>query len=161
MSAIVCNAGPLIALAGIGQLGLLRELFGEVLVADEVRLEVEAGGKSGAGAGMFQTEPGLRVTSLSRKMDPLLASLLDRGEAATIALALQESAGLVLMDEVKGRRVARDVYGLAVIGTGRVLVEARRAALISEVRPLIGQMRANGYWLAETIVAEILRQAGE
>ena len=161
MSAIVCNAGPLIALAGIGQLGLLRELFGEVLVAEEVRLEVEAGGKSGAGAGMFQTEPGLRVTSLSRKMDPLLASLLDRGEAATIALALQESAGLVLMDEVKGRRVASDVYGLAVIGTGRVLVEARRAALISEVRPLIGQMRANGYWLAETIVAEILRQAGE
>lgn len=54
-------------------------------------------------------------------MDPLLASLLDRGEAATIALALQESAALVLMDEVKGRRVARDVYGLAVIGTGRIM----------------------------------------
>ena len=101
------------------------------------------------------------MSSLSGKVDPLLASLLDRGEAATIALALQEAAALVLMDEVKGRRVARDVYGLAVIGTGRVLVEARRAALISEVRPLIAQMRANGYWLAETIVAEILRQAGE
>ena len=65
------------------------------------------------------------------------------------------------MDEVKGRRVARDVYGLAVIGTGRVLVEARRASLISEVRPLIEQMRAGGYWLADTIMAEILRQAGE
>lgn len=161
MSGIVCNAGPLIALAGLGQLGLLRDLFGEVLVADEVRAEVEAGGKSGAGAGLLQTAPWLRVSSLSGKVDPLLASLLDRGEAATIALALQEAAALVLMDEVKGRRVARDVYGLAVIGTGRVLVEARRAALISEVRPLIAQMRANGYWLAETIVAEILRQAGE
>lgn len=43
MSGIVCNAGPLIALAGLGQLGLLRDLFGEVLVADEVRAEVEAG----------------------------------------------------------------------------------------------------------------------
>ena len=158
---IVCNAGPLIALAGIGQLGLLRELFGEVLVADDVKSEVEDGGKSGAGTGLFQTAPWLRITSLSRKMDPLLTSLLDIGEAATISLALQESAALVLMDEVKGRRVARDVYGLAVIGTGRVLVEARRASLISKVRPLIEQMRAGGYWLADTIMAEILRQAGE
>ena len=161
MSGVVCNAGPLIALAGIGQLGLLRELFGEVLVADDVKSEVEDGGKSGAGTGLFQTAPWLRITSLSRKMDPLLTSLLDIGEAATISLALQESAALVLMDEVKGRRVARDVYGLAVIGTGRVLVEARRASLISEVRPLIEQMRAGGYWLADTIMAEILRQAGE
>jgi len=156
---IACNAGPLIALAGIGQLGLLRDLIGEVLVADDVKSEVEAGGKSGAG--LFQSAPWLRVTNLSRKIDPLLTSLLDIGEAATISLALQEPAALVLMDEVKGRRVARNVYGLAVIGTGRVRVEARRAALISEVRPLIEQMRAGGYWLADTIVAEILRQAGE
>ena len=156
---IACNAGPFIALAGIAQLGLLRDLIGEVLVADDVKSEVEAGGKSGAG--LFQSAPWLRVTNLSRKIDPLLTSLLDIGEAATISLALQEPAALVLMDEVKGRRVARNVYGLAVIGTGRVLVEARRAALISEVRPLIEQMRAGGYWLADTIVAEILRQAGE
>ena len=158
---IACNAGPFIALAGIAQLGLLRDLIGEVLVADDVKSEVEAGGKSGAGAGLFQSAPWLRVTNLSRKIDPLLTSLLDIGEAATISLALQEPAALVLMDEVKGRRVARNVYGLAVIGTGRVRVEARRAALISEVRPLIEQMRAGGYWLADTIVAEILRQAGE
>ena len=86
---IVCNAGPLIALADIGQLGLLRDLFGEVLVADDVKSEVEAGGKSGMGAGLFLAEPWLRITSLSRKMDPLLTSLLDIGEAATISLALQ------------------------------------------------------------------------
>ena len=36
---IVCNAGPLIALAGIGQLGLLRDLFDEVPVADDVKSE--------------------------------------------------------------------------------------------------------------------------
>jgi predicted nucleic acid-binding protein len=161
MSVIVCNAGPLIALAGIGQLGLLRDLFGEVLVADEVRSEVEAGGKSGTDGGLLQATPWLRVASVSRAADPLLASLLDRGEAATITLALEKSAALVLMDEVKGRRVARDIYGLAVVGTGRLLVEARKASLISEVRPWIEQMRKNGYWVSDKIAAEILRQAGE
>jgi len=68
---------------------------------------------------------------------------------------------LVLMDERKGRKIARQVYGITVIGTGRLLVEAKRAALIGNVRPAINQMRANGYWLADNIVAEILQQAGE
>ncbi len=161
MSTIVCNAGPLIALAGIGQLSLLRDLFGEVLVPAEVQSEVEAGGPSGTGAGVFQATSWLRVVSLVKKADLLLSSLLDGGEAATIALALEKSASLVLMDEVKGRRIARAVYGLAVIGTGRLLVEAKRASLVTEVGPLLEQMRNNGYWMADKIVAEILRQAGE
>ena len=50
MKSVVCNAGPLIALSGIGQTGLLRELFGEVLVSEKVRDEVEAGGLRGGGS---------------------------------------------------------------------------------------------------------------
>ena len=161
MSGIVCNAGPLIALAGIGQVGLLGELFGEVLVPVEVQAEVEAGGSGGVGASLFQEQTWLRVTHLEQTVDPLLVSLLDQGEAATISLALQTKAALVLMDEVKGRRVARDVFGLAVVGTGRLLVEAKRARLIAEVRPLLTKMRSNGYWMADKIIAEVLRQAGE
>ena len=93
--------------------------------------------------------------------EPLLASLLDAGEASVIALACQSGGPLVLLDEAKGRRIARDVYGLRVVGTGRVLVEAKRAGLVTEVKPLIAAMRANGYWLSDRIVTEILRQAGE
>ncbi|MCX6875709.1 MAG: DUF3368 domain-containing protein [Verrucomicrobia bacterium] len=140
---------------------LLRDLFGSVLVAEEVKAEVEAGGGAAAGADMFSTTPWLQVKSLSHQVDPWLTSMLDQGEAATISLANQVSASLVLMDERKGRNIARKVYGIAVIGTGRLLVEAKRAALIRNVRPALEQMRASGYWLADNIVAEILRQAGE
>jgi len=161
MNPVVCNAGPLIALAGIGSLGLLRDLFGSVLVAGEVKAEVEAGGGTAAGADMFSTMPWLQATRISPRIDPWLTSVLDQGEAATISLAVHVSASLVLMDERKGRKIARQVYGIAVIGTGRLLVEAKRAALIGNVRPAINQMRANGYWLADNIVAEILQQAGE
>lgn len=161
MSVIVCNAGPLIALDGIGRLELLKDLFGQVLVAAEVRSEVEAGGITGAGSGLFRSTPWLQTVNLSRQPDPSLASLLDRGEAATITLAIEKTATLVLIDEIKGRRVARHLYGLSVIGTARLLVEAKRAALVTQVRPLLDQIRSNGYWMADSIVAEILRHAGE
>lgn len=161
MNSIVCNAGPLIALAGIGQVGLLQNLFGEVFVSGKVRDEVEAGGTTGAGASLFSTAPWIRVIRLVDLPDPLLETILDRGEAETITLAQQTSAALVLMDERKGRKIARDIYGYAVIGTGRLLTEAKQAGLIPMVGPLIDQMRGNGYWLSDKIVAEILRQAGE
>ena len=161
MSSIVCNAGPLIALAGIGKVEILRHLFGEVLVAREVRSEIEAGGPHSHGGDIFPTAAWLRVAGLSLPPDPLLTSSLDTGEAATIALARQESAALVLLDEVKARHVARHVYGLHVVGTARLLVEAKRASLIPAVHPLLLRMRDNGYWISDRIIAEIRRQAGE
>ena len=67
MNPVVCNAGPLIALAGIGYSGLLRDLFGSVLVVGEVKAEVEAGGRTATGGDMFSTMPWLQVTCLSRQ----------------------------------------------------------------------------------------------
>jgi predicted nucleic acid-binding protein len=52
--------------------------------------------------------------------------LLDVGEAAVIGLALEEKATIVLIDERKARKVARDIYGLQPIGTTRILVEAKK-----------------------------------
>jgi hypothetical protein len=161
MSLVVCDAGPLIALATIGQVDLLHRLFRQVAVSEQVCAEVRAGGASSMSAGMFAHGTRFRVMALRESVDSLLMAMLHAGEASTIALARQEGAALVVMDEWKGRRIARDVYGLQVIGTGRVLVEARHAGLVAEVQPLIEQMRVGGYWMADGIAREILKQAGE
>ena len=65
------------------------------------------------------------------------------------------------MDESRGRRVARDIYGMKVVGTGRILIEAKRAGLLAAVRPSLEAIRENGYWFSDKIVAEILKQASE
>ena len=43
---VVCNASPIIYLAKIGKLGLLRKLFGEVVITEPVFREVVTVGKS-------------------------------------------------------------------------------------------------------------------
>jgi predicted nucleic acid-binding protein len=161
MSTIVCNSGPLIALGGIDQLGLLRSLFGTVLIAAEVAAECKAGGVSKTGLKSFRAASWLQVVDLGTSPDPLLTSLLDLGESRAIELALRHPPAVLLMDEARGRRVARDVYALQVVGTGRILVEAKHAGLVATVKPLIEAIRNNGYWLSDRIVTEILQQAGE
>lgn len=158
---IVCNSGPLIALGGIDRLELLRDLFGQVLVPTEVVDEWQKGGIQKTGLEALQGASWIETRAIPSPCDPLLVSLLDLGEARAIELARQLQPALLLMDEARGRRVARDVYGLQVIGTGRVLIEAKRAGLIAQVEPLVSAIREFGYWLSDKIVAEILRQAGE
>jgi hypothetical protein len=87
--------------------------------------------------------------------------LLDVGEAAVIGLALEEKATIVLIDERKARKVARDIYGLQPIGTTRILVEAKKKSLLPEITSSFQKLRREGYWIHDSIVEVALGEAGE
>jgi predicted nucleic acid-binding protein len=70
-----------------------------------------------------------------------LESLLDAGEAAVIKLAREQTAKLVVIDERKARKVARNIHGLQVIGTARVLVEAKKKGLLDSARVSLEKLR--------------------
>lgn len=161
MSQIVCNSGPLIALGLLGRLDLLKSLFDVVLVPEAVRKEIELGGAKLSGLEDFRRADWIRVVPLQEKHDELLESLLDVGEAAVIRLAREQKAVLVLIDERKARKVARDICGLQPIGTARILVEAKRKNLLPEVAPQFQKLRQEGYWIHASIVEAALREAGE
>lgn len=158
---IVCDSGPLIALGGVDRLDLLNELFGRVCAPEEVFAEWREGGLRQTGLEALNRASWIELVSMPDPCEPLLAALLDLGEARAIQLARQLDTAALLMDEARGRRIAREIFQLRVIGTGRVLVEAKRRGLIPKVAPLIDEIREGGYWLSDKIVAEILRQSGE
>ena len=66
-----------------------------------------------------------------------------------------------MIDERKGRKIAREIYQLRVIVTARILVEAKRHGLLDNVQDVITQMTGNGHRIHDTIVAHILKEAGE
>ena len=96
----------------------------------------------------------------SHPPDAFLTAELDAGEASVIALA-NELKIAVLMDERKGRRIASLAYGLPVIGTGRLLIEAKERGFLGAIRPLMEQMRAGGYYLSDRLFQALCREAGE
>lgn len=87
--------------------------------------------------------------------------MLDTGEASVIQLARESKTIRVLIDERKGRKIAREIYKLHVVGTARLLVEAKHQGLLNNAQDAINQMRNNGYWIHDSIVSFILKEAGE
>ena len=78
-----------------------------------------------------------------------------------IHLAWEISADFVLIDERKARKIARKIYGIQVVGSARILVEAKHRGLISNVREAIEGMRSAGYWIHDDIIRAALKESGE
>jgi predicted nucleic acid-binding protein len=159
---VVTDTGPLIALARSGHLRLLELLFCEIILPEsvyrELCLEQTLPGTAALNAALSQANSVYRVQAAS-KVDALLAELLDPGEAEVIALAAEKDC-LLLIDERKGRRVARK-QNLPIIGTGRILVAAKKYGYLNNVHEPLAQLRGCGYRLSDSLCQEIIRLAGE
>jgi predicted nucleic acid-binding protein len=99
---LVTNTGPLIALASIDRLDILRTLFTSVHIPQAVYDEIVEGGETRAGLEAYRQADWIAVEP-AVPLDPLLGSVLDQGEAAVIALARSLGADTVLIDERKAR----------------------------------------------------------
>ena len=88
-----------------------------------------------------------------------LLSLLDDGEAQVLLLAKELGCG-VLMDEKRGRQVARH-QGVPVVGVLGVLLQARKQGHIRELSPMILSLQDSGYRLSDRLVTAVLNMAGE
>ena len=150
---IICNTGPLIALSLVGLEGVLSQLY-EPKIPKAVLEEW----RDGDPRRMLPTSIKVVETPV---LDPLLAVQLDAGEASVIQTALNQNIRTVLIDERKGRKIARRVYSLTTIGTARVLVEAKKSGLIERVAPLFEILRKESYWIAEPIVNWALAESEE
>jgi hypothetical protein len=158
---VICNTGPIVALSIIDRIDILRQLFEFVAVPEAAHKEVPGGGAINAGLANYRKVKWIKVITPSNPVDPLLRTSLDVGDAAVIGLAKELSVNLVLIDERKARRIARTIYGLHVIGSARVLVEAKRRGVLGNVGAALQTMRDGGYWIGDSIVDAAQRQAGE
>ena len=159
---VVSDASPLIALAAVGQLDLLHDLYGEVLVPEAVQNEVTLVRPAAPGAAAVSLAGWIRVLPVQNLA--LVAAMsveLDPGEAEAIALAVEEGADLLLIDERRGR-IAASRLNQRVVGVLGILVEAKQRNLISLVRPVLDALASQtGFRVSQALRDRILLVAGE
>ncbi len=143
---VVSNSSPLIALARIRQLDLLATFYKHTLIPAEVHQEVTVAGRGLPGAEEVRNAKWIAVASPKSPADPSLAQVcqsLGAGERGAILLAKSFQADLILLDEWKARRVARDA-GLAVLGCLGILEAGARKGLIPDLRQTYMDLLRNG-----------------
>jgi len=161
---VVSNTSPVSNLAIIGRLNLLHTQFGEIWIPSGVQWEL--GQLSHAAAlidiqhaldgGWIKLRP-LREFRVAR----LLEATLHTGEAEAIALALEISADLILLDEKDGRATAGRA-GLRVTGLLGVLLRAKHNGEIQAVKPELEALRTHARFFVEArLEKSILLAAGE
>lgn len=158
---VVSDAGPLIALARIGETELLPSVYGDVIIPRAVQEEIRKPDRKWPGTVLFANVDWLRTEPVSEQSTlRLLRDNLDAGEREAIALALERGADVLLIDEALGRRVA-DSHGLTIIGTLGVLLLAKEEDLIEAVAPVVDRLVSTGFRIGDALYQSILEQAGE
>jgi predicted nucleic acid-binding protein len=150
--AVISNSSPLIALERIGHLAILHRLFDERLVIP-LAVAREVYGES-------SPPSWIRVVPIAAAADAGTSPTLGAGEREAIALALEQRASLIILDDLPARRVAAS-RGLAVIGTVGVLLAAKQTGAIAAVRPLLDALVAAGFRLSTRVYDAALGAAGE
>lgn len=149
---VVADASPLIALARIDRLDLLRGSFGALLVPEAVWHEVAVAGLHKAGAGDIWRADWIERRSVQDAgLVALLRQDLGAGEAEAIVLARETNADVLLMDERLGRAAARRL-GLRVTGLVGILVDARERGLLTDPEAVVADLHERaGFWFTEEL----------
>ena len=159
---VISDSSPIMSLAIIGQLRLIQELFGEIIIPKEVWDELVIEGKGKPGTNEIEKAKWIKVATV--KNDCLLKTLskdLDLGESAAIALAIERKANLLLLDETDARNLA-EFYGLQKTGVIGVLMRAKKKNLVKEIKPILEELRTQAhFWIKPNLYYAILSEMDE
>lgn len=148
---IIADTSCLIVLDKIGKLDLLNKIFGEVVITQQVFDEY---GKN-LPFWIFVE----KVKSNSNQK--ILETTLDKGEASSIALAMDyKGSSLLIMNEIKGRKMAKNL-GIHITGTLGIIVLAKSKNLIPKVKPLLEKIKSTNFRLSPQLEELILVKCEE
>ena len=133
-----------------------RQLF---YIHQEVFNEIEAGKHKKYYLNLLTFE-WIKIEQIQDRKSIAYFLYLDKWEAEAIVLATESEADLILLEESPGRFHAKHA-GLRVTGTIGILVKAKKQGLISELKPLILELKDKGVWLSESLIERILELANE
>ena len=162
---VVSNSGPLMVLAKLNLLYLLKGLYGRVYYGESVYDELVAAGipqgyQDAQTLKTFLEREGWQPENIQMSNTPkeIIEVHLDRGERDTLSLALLLGSKLVLMDENEGRKVARSL-GLTVKGSLGILVEAYQRKIMGEEQFRLNLLEIadrKDIWISTSLTDQIL-----
>jgi predicted nucleic acid-binding protein len=160
---IVSDTGPIIGLAKIGKIILLKNIADEVIIPPMVYKELfgKTGPESNEIDQALNTFIMVKRDIAVEEATKIELAGLGEGEKQAIELASRlDNDVILLLDDRAGRQVAArlNIFTTGLIG---LLLVAKEKGLVESVGTLIKELRNNGYWLSDDIMKTAIKLAGE
>ena len=156
MLKVVVNSTPIIALAEIGQLDILKRVYGEIVIPVAVHGEITIKDKQ-----LLDGCDWIHIKTITNNTaKELFSSALHDGEVEVMLLAKELNADLVIIDDGLARRHAKRL-GFRITGTVGVLLRAKNIGMINEVAPILDSLIQNDFYISDNVYREVLQIAGE
>jgi predicted nucleic acid-binding protein len=156
---IISDTSPIIGLAICNKLDLLQSLFDTVYIPQAVYDELNVPGKPEFER-IAEWAKGKIIPAVNGPLINALRVTLDPGESEAISLYWEKQADYLLIDERRGRAIARS-SGVKIVGTAGILVLAKERGLISEIKSSLDMLIRNDFRISDLLYRQLLWKAGE
>lgn len=147
---IIADTSCLIILGKIAELGLLGKFGKQIHITPIIRKEY----------GEKLPDWILISHPTNRIYRQILEMELDEGEASAIALSLEMQNSILILDDLKGRKIAAQLQ-LSYSGTFGLILGAKQLGIIESVKPIIAKIRDTNFRFSKELLDTILEKAGE
>lgn len=143
---VISDTSTLILFHKIEEFNLLQRVYGELITTREIAEEFGE-----------ELPDWIKIESVTdKKYQNLLETQVDKGEASAIALASEYNEVLLLLDDLKARKLASRL-DFKITGALGVIHRAKQLSVIDKVKPLIEKLLMTDFRVAESIIEEILK----
>lgn len=147
---VIADTSCLILFHKIGELDILRKVYDSISTTPEIALE------------FVEELPDWIIIEYvkDKKYQNSLETQIDLGEASAIALAKEMESPLLLLDDLKARKLAAKL-NLKFSGTLGVIHKAKQMGVIKKVKPILDLLLATNFRISENIIEELLKKNDE
>jgi len=127
-------------------LSILKELYGTIFITEEVYKEYGE-----------EVEDWIKIIPVKdKKYLKFIHNFIDLGEASTIAMALEIDNSVIILDDLKARKIANKL-SLNYTGTIGVLLKAREKKIIGSLKDMIEKLKTHNFRISKEIEEEMLK----
>jgi uncharacterized protein len=156
---VVSDTSAISNLIQVELLDILHQLFGQIIISSAVYEELSE----------IDSQK-LYIDNLSwihietvKNQDFVheLENDLDKGESESIALAIELNANFLIIDELKGRKIAENL-GIKIVGLLGSLLKAKEKGYLQTIAPILEKLSTQaGFHINPQLKAHILKLANE
>ncbi|QFS51764.1 DUF3368 domain-containing protein [Nostoc sphaeroides] len=151
---VVSNISPINYLVLIGQIHLLHDLFGQIIIPQAVYRELsDAAAPLPVQDWIADAPDWLKIQPVSQPSDEII-DRLDPGEGESILLAQTLDADLLLLDDMKARHVTTE-RGLVIAGILGILDQAAMRQLV-DLSTAVQSLQQTSFWVSDQLLQRLL-----